>query len=71
METVGETEMIQTFHKLSVELMEMYTPPRVTEEAKKFGLQPGAAMDLTTGWISGDPITRRRQKSTRKNTSRS
>ena len=25
METVGETEMIQTFHKLSVELMEMYT----------------------------------------------
>ena len=24
--------MIQTFHKLSVELMEMYSPPRVSEK---------------------------------------
>ena len=45
MEKVGETEMIETFHKLSVELM--YSPPQVTEEAKKFGLRTGAAMDLT------------------------
>ena len=39
MEEVGETEIIQTFHKLSVEMMEMYSPPRVTEEAQKFGLR--------------------------------
>ena len=50
MEKVGETEIIQMFHKLSVELVEMDAPPRVTEEAKKFGLRTGAAMDLTNGW---------------------
>ena len=63
MEKVGETQMIQMLHKLSVELMEMYSPPRVTEEAKKFGLRVGTAMDLTTGWGT-------KQGSTRKNTNR-
>ena len=48
MEKVRET-MIQTFRKLSVDLMEMYSLPRVTEEAKKLGLRTGAAMYLTIG----------------------
>ena len=42
--------MIQMFHTLSVEPMEMHSAPRVTEEAKKFGLRTGAAVDLTIGW---------------------
>ena len=33
-----------------VEVVEMYSVPRVTVEAKKFGLEAGEAMDLTTGW---------------------
>ena len=30
--------------------MEMYSPPRVTEEAQRWGPKTGEAMDLTTGW---------------------
>lgn len=36
--------------KIEVELMEMYSPPRVTFEAKNWGLRPGEAMDLLNGW---------------------
>ena len=36
--------------KIEEDLMEMYSPPRVTEEAKEWGRKPGEAMDLTTGW---------------------
>ena len=28
----------------------MFSPPRVGLEGKKYGLTPGDAMDLTTGW---------------------
>ena len=35
---------------LKVDVVEAYPPPRVTLEAKKFGLKPGEAWDLTTGW---------------------
>ena len=34
----------------SVDVCEVYSPPRVTAEAKKFGMEIGDAMDLTTGW---------------------
>ncbi len=34
----------------SVDVAEVYSPPRVTTEAKRWGLTPGDAMDLTTGW---------------------
>ena len=33
-----------------VDLCELFSPPRVGLQAKKFGLAPGDAMDLTTGW---------------------
>ena len=33
-----------------VDVVEAYSPPRVTENAKKYGLFVGEAMDLTTGW---------------------
>ena len=33
-----------------VDVVEMYSVPRVTEEAQTFGLVPGLAMDLKTGW---------------------
>ena len=35
---------------LKVDVVEAYSPPRVTLEAKKFGLKPGEAWDLTNGW---------------------
>ena len=73
MEKVGEIEMFQTFRSLSVELMEMYSPPRGTEEAKKFGMVIGAAMELTTGWDSSRPDHRQKEKewSTRRSRSSS
>ena len=37
---------------MSVDVTEVYSPPRVTLEAKKFGLKSGEAWDLTTGWDS-------------------
>ena len=45
-----ETDTIQALMQMSVDLAEIYSPPRVTSEGKKFGLNPGEAMDLTTGW---------------------
>ena len=35
---------------LSVDVAEIYSPPRVALEAEKFGLKPGWSMDLTTVW---------------------
>ncbi len=34
----------------SIDVAEVYSPRRVTAEAKKWGLRPGDAMDLTNGW---------------------
>ena len=34
----------------SVDVAEVFSPPRVTEEAKEFGLKAGEAWDLTEGW---------------------
>jgi hypothetical protein len=45
-----ETAMVLSLRRISVDVAEMYSPPRVTTEAKKFGLSVGEAMDLTTGW---------------------
>ena len=33
-----------------VDLMEIYSPPRVTARARGFGLKHGGALDLATGW---------------------
>ena len=45
-----ELGVVQEILKMSVDIAEMYSPPRVTEEARNFGLNAGEAMDLTTGW---------------------
>ena len=42
------TDLVQAL--LRVDVAEAFSPPRVTEEAKKFGLAAGEAMDLSTGW---------------------
>ena len=42
------SELIQAL--LQIDIAEIYSPVRVTGEAAKFGLKPGEAMDLTTGW---------------------
>ena len=31
-------------------MCEVFSPPRVSKEAVKYGLEVGDAMDLTTGW---------------------
>ena len=33
-----------------VDMCEVFSPPRVGLEARKFGLTAGDALDLTTGW---------------------
>ena len=35
---------------LAIDVIEMFSPPRVTKEADNWGLRTGEAMDLTTGW---------------------
>ena len=35
---------------LGVDVVEVYSPERVNRLAKKFGLTPGASMDLTNGY---------------------
>ena len=42
--------LVRELMQASVDIAEMYSPPRVTIEAKTFGLKAGEAMDLTTGW---------------------
>ena len=32
---------------------EIYSPPRVTELAKEFGMHPGFALDITVNYIDG------------------
>ena len=49
---------------LAVDVVEAYSPPRVTLEAKKFGLKPGEAWDITTGWDSVGRTTRTKRRST-------
>ena len=41
---------------------EVYSPPRVTVEAKKFGLKPGDSMDLRTGFDFTIEAVRKRAK---------
>ena len=36
--------------RLEHEVAEIYSPPRVTSEAAKWGFRQGLAMDLTIGW---------------------
>ena len=35
---------------VNVDVVEAFSPPRVTEEAKNIALRPGEAWDLATGW---------------------
>ena len=43
-----DTEIVKAL--LRVDVAEVYSPVRVTGYAKEYGLKPGKAMDLTTGW---------------------
>ena len=45
---LGDPDIVQSLR--NVDITEMYSPPRVTEEGKRFGLRAGEAMDLSTGW---------------------
>ena len=49
MDTDGDG-IVQCLMKASVDVAEIYSPPRVTSQAQRFGLKIGEAMDLTTGW---------------------
>ena len=33
-----------------MDISEIYSPQRVTNEARRHGLKPGEAMDITSGW---------------------
>ena len=41
----------ELIHRIcSVDICEVFSPPRVVREARRYGLSVGEAMDLTTGW---------------------
>ena len=42
-----------------VDIMEIFSPPRVTVQATKFGLKPGEALDLVTGFDFNKEADRR------------
>ena len=44
----------------AVDVCEVFSPPRVTVEATRFGMSAGDAMDLTTGWDFNIPEHRHR-----------
>ena len=46
-----------------VDVTEIYSPIRVAETARKYGLVPGTSFDITTGW--GFTIEAHRQKAWR------
>ena len=47
----GESEASELVSRIcSVDVCEVFSPPRVGKEAMKFGRHVGDAMDLTTGW---------------------
>ena len=47
---------------MRVDIAEAYSPPRVTEQAKRYGLIAGEAMDITTGWDFSKECDRRRAR---------
>ena len=46
----GKGSVCDTKARQGVDVAELFSPPRVTEMARKYGLKPGEAFDLTTGW---------------------
>ncbi len=45
-----EVEIAKSLSDSEVDVAEMNSPPQVTKETKKFGLQAGMAFDLSIGW---------------------
>ena len=45
-----ETDVVNALKRMSIDLAEVYSPPRVATQGKKMGLRVGESMDLTTGW---------------------
>ena len=44
------SDLTEMLNKISIDVTEMYSPPRVTARATEMGLKAGEAFDLTTGW---------------------
>ena len=55
-----ETEVVKHLNHLSVDVAEVFSPPRVTSQAEKMGLRAGEAMDVSTGWDFNLPADRKR-----------
>ena len=47
-ESLGSTELVNRI--FSIDVCEVFSPPRVGRVARRYGVNPGDAMDLTTGW---------------------
>ena len=53
MQVIGrvDTKMVEKMWSMrDVDLVEIYSPPRVVMMAARYGLKPGESMDLTNGW---------------------
>ena len=54
-ELFGETWRSSEKILNDVHVAEIFSPPRVTAETHRFGLSPGMALDIRTGWNLDDP----------------
>jgi hypothetical protein len=50
MKRITSSKVCKMRMKVIADITELYSPPRVVEEGKKWGLAPGESMDLLTGW---------------------
>ena len=50
MASVGDTDAGSPKQARSIDISEVFSPPRVTKVAEEYGLKPGDALDLITGW---------------------
>ena len=52
--TTHEDLLILSAIVRGVDIMEVYSPPRVTEVCRKYWLEPGESLDLKSGWDLSD-----------------
>ena len=50
MRRLTASQVCKMLMRVTADIAEMYSPARVAEEGKRWGLKPGESMDLLTGW---------------------
>ena len=61
-ESTHEDLLILSAVLRGVDIMEIYSPPRVTEVCRKYSLEPGESLNLETRWDLSDRGEQRRAR---------